>query len=157
MKLKLILILVCYLHSQISWDVKILHYRIWLGWHGNVYPQPFSTVQCLVACASQHSRPLPTQGLTVQCLVACVYLKWSKTGRREGLGTRLDDKLSMGLSAELKIEAKRTFVQTSISCLHSTFIHLPSPLTCSIEMCVLVLERFRYDNFVYITIVCGFV
>lgn len=71
MKLKLILMLVCYLHSQISWDVKF--HIIEFDWVDMV--TPFSTVQCLVACVYRHSRPLPTQGLTVQCLVACAYLK----------------------------------------------------------------------------------
>ena len=145
-----------------------------MGWHGKVYPQPFSTVQWLVACAYwyslplttqglnvqwlvvcayQHSLPLTTQGLTVQCLVACAYLKWSKTGHRKALGTRLDGKAIHGAICRTKIEAKRAFVQTSISCLHSTFIHLPSPLICSVGMCVLILEGFPYDNFVYVNIV----
>jgi len=145
MKLKLIFMLVCYLHDQHFGTLKVylISIRIWLGWHGKVYPQPFSTVQWLVACAYwyslplttqgltvqwlvvcayQHSLPLTTQGLTVQWLVACAYLKWSKPGHREALGTRLDGKAVHGAICRTKIEAKRAFVQTSISCLHSTFI-----------------------------------
>ena len=64
-----------------------------------------------------------------------------------------DGKAIHGAICRTKIEAKRAFVQTSISCLHSTFIHLPSPLICSVGMCVLILEGFPYDNFVYVNIV----